>query len=325
MTSSVAMCDVRAHLSGTEWLTCGGFFAVDGTAYPGAPFPPSPILNDGTGFWSGFSSGMVGGMTNVQDGLWDSFCIGYSAATIPMWPSVQACRGNINTPGTLVWTIHTYAQSFYATRGFYPPITGSGYSQGSMVWDEVWVNDILNPAGALHYLLPYVYRIYQFGHVFRCPAIAWGNALAGLSQSIITNGVQAGGIAGPLDLTVAQTNYLAPDGKPVIVSSANPGDIYTAAPCGTQPWSVNTLAPQGKTGYLFFKIIMQPTFLDVVEAAEVLEHPIASIEEGINAGTFFSEGVNAPHYQYMPQMVACIGDVIALGNMLPRTSLVAAA
>jgi hypothetical protein len=316
MTSSVAMCSIRAHLAGTEWLTCGGFFAVDGTVYPGAPAPPTPPLNDGTGFWSGFSSGMVGGMTNVQDGLWDSFCLGYEAQSIPMWPSVQAGRGNISTPGTLVWLIHTYAQNFYATRGFYPPIAGSGYSQGSMIWDVTWVNDILNPAGDLHYLLPYVYRIYQFGHVFRCPAIAHANALAGLPESITQDGVQTGGIGCVLDLTEAQTNYVAPDGNPVIYSAANHGDIYTCAPVGTNPYSTSTVAAQGKTGYLFFRIVMQPTFLDVVEAAEVLLHPIASIEEGINAGTFFAEGVNAPHYQYFPQMDACIGDVIALGNKL---------
>jgi hypothetical protein len=316
MTSSVAMCDVRAHLSGEEWLTCGGFFAVDGTVYAGAPGPPSPILNDGTGWWSGFSSGMVGGMTNVQDGLWDSFCIPYPAVTVPMWPSVQVGRAN------LVSTIHNYAQSFYASRGFYPPITGSGYSQGSMVWDQVWVYDILSPTGGLHYLLPYVYRIYQFGHVFRCPAIAHGNALIGQSESIVTNGVESGGIGCVLDLTVAQTNYAAPDGHPVIVSSANPGDLYSACPTGLNPWT--DLADQGRTGQIFFKIVMQPTFADVVEAALVLEHPIASIEEGINAGTFFAEGVNAPHYQYFPQMDACISDVIALGSTLPRTSLVAA-
>jgi hypothetical protein len=318
MTSSVAMCDVRAHLNGQQWLTCGGFFAVDGTAYPGAPFPPSPILNDGSGFWSGFSSGMVGGMTNVQDGLWDSFCLGYGAATIPMWPSVQKARGNISTPGTLVYMIHAYAQSFFAARGYYPPITGSGYSQGSMIWDQVWVLDILSPTGDLHYLLNYVYRIYQYGHIFRCPAIAHGNALAGLSESIITNGQQSGGIGCVLDLTEAQTNYVAPDGNPVIYSCANPGDLYTACPTGLNPWT--NLASQGKTGQLFFKIVMQPTFVDVVEAALVLEHPIASIEEGLNAGTFFAEGVNAPHYQYFPQMTACINDVIELGNKLPHES-----
>lgn len=253
---------------------------------------------------------MVGGMINTQDGLWDSVCIGYPAATIPMWPSVQIGRQN------LVAAIDSYAQAYFAAWGVYPPITGSGYSQGSMVWDQVWVLDILSPTGVLHYLLPYVYRIYQYGHVFRMPGVARGNVLAGLSQDLTQNGVEAGGIGGPNDLTEAQTNYLAPDGNTVIVSSANSGDIYSAAPCGPNPWT--DLAPQGKTGYLFFKIVMQPTFLDVVEAAEVLGDPIASIEEGINAGTFFAEGVNAPHYQYFTQMDACIGDVLALGNSLPN-------
>lgn len=327
MTSSLFASSIRPKLNGRQRRAAGGFFAVEGTAYAGAPFPPNPIINDPSptvtsGVWSGFSAGMVGGMINTQDGLWDSACIGYSAKTVPMWPSVLEGREN------LCAAIDSYAQRYFATWGVYPPITGTGYSQGSMVWDVCYLYDFLTPPGGtdpngkptgrLHYLLPYLFRIYQFGHIFRSPGIAWGNALAGLPQSIMQNGVESGGIGGPNDLTPEQTNRVAPDGKPTIYSCANHGDIYTCSPCGLQPYSVNTLAKQGKTGYLFFKIIMQPTFSDVVEAATVLETPIASIEEGLNAGTFFAEGVNAPHYQYFPQMSACIGDVLALGNSLPN-------
>ena len=314
MTSSIPMLMVQQKLAGRSWRPAGYFYAVDGTAYPGAPAVPLPIINDGTGTWSGFSSGMVGGMINVRDGLWASRCIGYEATTIPMWPSVQQGRAN------LIAAIKADAAAYLAANGTYAGlvITGSGYSQGSMVWDQVWVEDILSPTGVLHYLLPYVYRIYQFGHVFRTPGIAHGNALIGSPESITQNGVESGGIGGTLDLTVAQTNYLSPVGTPVIYSCANHGDIYTCSPMGTQPWSISTMASQGKTGYIFFRIIMDPTFLDVVEAVEVLEHPIDSIEEGFNAAQFFSEGVNAPHYQYYPQMLGCITDVMNLGESLPH-------
>jgi hypothetical protein len=310
MTSSLFV-NISAEMNGLKYRPAGVVFAVDGTAYPGAPNAPIPEINDGTGYWSGFSSGLIGGLENVADGLWSSFCIGYEAATIPMWPSVQQARGY------LVAAIRNYTAGYLANFGVYPPIILTGYSQGSMVVDQVWVLDILSPTGVLHYLLPFVYRIYQFGHVFRCPGIAHGNALAGLPESIKQDGVESGGIGAVLDLTEAQTNHVAPDGKPVVYSCANHGDIYSCAPTGTNPWTA--IAPQGKTGQLFFKIVMQPTFADVVEAALVLEHPIASIEEGINAGTFFAEGPGSPHYQYFPQMLACINDALALGNSLPHS------
>lgn len=310
MTSSIPMLDVRQRLRGRLWRPAGGVFAVEGTVYPGAPNPPNPLLSNGEGEWSGFASGVVGGLCNVADGLWWSQCIGYEALTIPMWPSVQQGRAN------LVAAIDAFATWYHTVFGVYPPIVLIGYSQGSMVTDQVWVLDILSPTGVLHYLLPYVYRSYQFGHIFRSPGIAWGNALAGLPQSIKVDGVESGGIGAVLDLTVAQTNYQAPDGNPVVVSCANHGDIYTAAPTGLNPWTA--IAKPGRTGQLFFKIVMQPTFADIVEAALVLETPIASIEEGINAGTFFAQGSNSPHYQYYPQMLACINDAKALGLSLPH-------
>jgi hypothetical protein len=310
MTSSIWNVQTRSAGDGVKYQPAGVIFAVDGTAYPGAPGAPIPITNDGTGVWSGFSSGIVGGLENVADGLWGSICIGYEASTIPMWPSVQQGRGY------LVAAIQNYTAGFSQIFGFYPPIVLTGYSQGSMITDQVWVLDILAEDGVLHYLLPYVYRIYQFGHVFRCPGIAHGNALAGLPESILTDGVESGGIGATLDLTEAQTNYVAPDGSPVVYSCANAGDIYTCAPTGPNPWT--GIAPQGKTGELFFQIVMQPTLIDLIEAAEVLATPIASIEEGINAGTFFAEGPGAPHYLYFPQMLACINDAVQLGQSLPH-------
>ncbi len=65
---------------------------------------------------------------------------------------------------------------------------------------------------------------------------------------------------------------------------------------------------QGETGYLFFRIIMQPTLSDIIACAKVLETPIASIEEGINAGTFFCGGNQCATLALLPQMDACIDD-----------------
>lgn len=326
MTSSVAFSNDLAIKQGSIWRPAGIIIGVEGTTYPGFPGPPSTILNNGTGFWSGFASGLVGGVINSLDGLWNSYLPGYSAKTIPMWPSVQEAREDIVSylgpqggPG--------YSANYLAAYGFYPPTVLTGYSQGSMATDQVWVYDILTPPGStdpngkptgrLHYLLPFVYRSYQFGHIFRSPGIAHGNALIGLPQSIIQDGVETGGIGAGMDLTVAQTNFVAPDGNPVVYSCANKGDLYTCCSVGLNPWTA--LAPEGKTGNLFEQIIMQPTLADMLKVAEVLETPWQSILELLHTMKFFAAGTNAPHYLYYPQMVGCITDCYQLGLSLPHT------
>lgn len=310
MTSSIAMCTFRSQMAGKPWMPAGAIFCVDGTVYPGAPFPPFPLRDDGQGWWSGFSSGMAGGLMNVADGLWDYIGIGYSAPTLPMWPGVQEGRKN------LIAAIQNYAAVYKGRWGTYPPIVMTGYSQGSMVTDQVWVLDILADGGVLNYLKDFVYRIYQFGHIFRTPGIAHGNALAGLPESIKQDGVETGGIGLGLDLTVAQTNYPAPDGKPVVYSCANKGDLYSACSVGTDPW--NHPAKQGKVGKIFMAIIMQPTFADVVSTVKVLGEPLSAILELFHTMSFFAQGMNSPHYQYFPQMTACIGEMVQIGNSLPH-------
>lgn len=313
MTSSIFDVNTRAQFDGVEYSPAGVFFAVEGTVYPGAPFPPRPATNDGQGIYAGFSSGIAGGLMNLQDGLWQYVGIGYPASTIPMWPSVQVGRAN------LVNAINAYAANYYLVNGSFEGmvITMSGYSQGSMVTDQVWTLDILDPEGALHYALPYIWRIYQFGHIFRSPGIAWGNALAGLPQSIIQDGVETGGIGLGMDLTVAQTNYLAPDGQPVVKSSANKGDLYSCCSVGLNPWTAP--APEGKTGSLFEAIIMQPSLTAILKTALVLKTPIKSIQELFHTMSFFAAGMNSPHYQYFPQMDACIGEMLQIGNSLPHS------
>lgn len=309
MTSSLFV-NIRAELNGLQRRPAGVVIAVDGTTYPGFPAPPQPILDDGTGWWAGFSSGIVGGLCNIADGLWDSHCVGYSAPTCPMWPGVQEAREDV------VKFLLSYAPAYKATWGVYPPIVMTGYSQGSMATDQVWVLDILAPNGRLNFLLPFVYRIYQFGHIFRSPGIAHGNALAGLPESIQQDGVETGGIGLGLDLTVAQTNYSAPDGKPVVYSCANKGDLYSACSVGLDPWK--NPAKEGKVGHIFMEIIMQPTLADVISTAAVLKEPLSAIMELFHTMSFFAQGTNSPHYRYYPHMVACINDALALGNSLPH-------
>lgn len=296
----------------------GIIIAIEGTAYPGCPGPPSYILNNGSGYWSGFASGLIGGVINCQDGLWDSWAVAYGAQTIPMWPTVQQARELV--VAYLLW----YVPAFYAYYGFYPAIVFDGYSQGSMSVDQLFVYDFLtpsgstdtegNPTGRLHQYLPLLQRIYQQGHIFRTPAIAHGNALIGLPQSLPVDGVETGGIGGPLDLTEEQTNYVSPSGQPMVYSCANPGDIYTCCEVGTNPWT--KIAPEGAIADIFYKIVMQPTMDDVISAAKVLDHPLAGILELFRVMQFFAAGPNAPHYLYLPQLVGCINDCYQLGLSL---------
>lgn len=308
MTSGLFV-DVRAQLDGVLRRPAGVIIAVEGTAYPGCPGPPSMILNDGTGFWSGFASGLVAGVCNLADGLFDSYLVPYGAATVPMWPTVQQARELV------VAFLLIYAPAYKAQWGVYPPIVLIGYSQGSMATDQLYTLDFLPEGGRLNFLLPFLYRSYQFGHIFRTPGIAWGNALVGDPQSIQVSGIETGGIGGPLDLTQEQTNRPAPDGKPTVYSCANKGDIYTCCEVGTDPW--DKLAAEGKIADIFYQIIMQPTFADIVATAKVLGEPLAGIIELLRVMQFFAEGPNAPHYQYFPQMTGCINDCYQLGLSLP--------
>lgn len=308
MTSSLFV-DVRAALNGQAYSPAGAIFAVEGTAYAGAPAPPSYITNDGNGYWSGFASAVIGGLINEQDGLWASPGVGYEALTVPMWPSVQQGRASLNM--ALGW----YANTYYQQHGSYDGlvILGSAWSQGAMVWCQTFFLDILPATGTLHYLLPFVYRLYLFGDPMRCPGVAHGNEMAGQPLPPKVDGVVSGGIAGSLDYTVDEANTLAPDGRFLINSFVNPGDLYADAPTGAT-------SSAAEVEVMFFKIVMQPSFSDIIALAKLLGKPIGDIEALINAGTFFAAGNNAPHYQYFPALTAVIDDALALGNSLPHQS-----
>lgn len=306
---------IRAAKNGVAFQPAGGIFAVEGTVYPGAPAPPSFIAGDNNGYWCGFASGVVGGLCNEQDGLWESPGVGYPAVTTPMWPSVQTGRANLNVQ------LAAYAMRYYKAHGSYDGmvIIGSAWSQGAMVWMQTFILDILPTTGSLHYLLPHVYRLYNFGDIFRCPGIAHGNEIAGLPLPPKLDGQTTGGIGGALDYTADVANMLAPDGKFLVYSFVNQNDLYADSPCGDNPW--HKLPSVGKVELLFFKIIMQPNFADIIALAELVDKPIGDVEALLNTGKFFAAGTNAGHYQYGPGMDAAIDDALKLGLSLPHGGL----
>ena len=310
---------ISAAWNGKPYSPAGVFIAVDGTVYPGAPAPPTPLLNDGTGFWSGFASGIAGGLINTQDGLWDCVEIGYPASTTPMWPSAMIARANVTT------VLNGGTDSNGVVWPGYPlgtKVLVSGYSQGAMAVDWWWINDVIVPGSPLYdrFQNGDFLRIYNFGDVLRCPGIANGNTLLwGQPVPPDHDGQMTGGIGGPLDLTPAQTNIPSPyDGLPIIMSFDNPGDLYGAAPCGADPWT--TLPSVESVEYIFFKIIMYEDPADYLRLAELILKPIGDIEAAINAGVFFAEGTASPHYAYYPAMLAAIDDALAIGNALPHQS-----
>lgn len=324
MTSSLLNVQTRAALNGLEYSPAGAIFPVEGTVYPFAPNPPSFITNNGRGYWCGFASGVAGGLANSQDGLWacptwplgwsPNFCgVGYPAVTTPMWPSVQTGRANLNL------LLGSYATSYYKQNGSYEgmAILLSAWSQGAMVVCQTFFLDIFPTTGTLHYLLPYVYRLYLFGDIFRCPGIAHGNDMAGIPLPPKLDGVTTGGIGGPLDYTVAQANLLAPDGKFLVNSFVNQNDLYADSPCGDTPWT--SLSSAGSVEYLFFQIIMQPSLTLFIKLATLLGKPIGDVEALVNTGEFFGAGNNAGHYNYWTGMAAAVADALALGNSLPHS------
>lgn len=320
MTSGIFVA-TRDIKMGIARRPAGVIVAIEGTSYPGFPNQPKPILNNGTGSWAGFASGIVGGVCNCQDGLFDSYCVGYSAPTLPMWPGVLEAREKA------VAFLLFYCPLYKALFGVYPPNVFAGYSQGSMAVDVIIIYDILTPPGGkdpwgtptgrLHYLAPFLYRAYQLGHIFRTPGVAWGNSLIGQPQSIKVSGVESGGIGTAMDITNEQVALLAPDGKPIWHSCALHGDIYTCNACGLNPWT--NCAPEGIIGNDFEKVVMQPTMKDILGLSGVLLHPIAGILELFQVMGFFAQGPDAPHYQYYPHMVGCIEDCYQLGLSLPHT------
>jgi len=203
--------------------------------------------------------------------------VGYPAAVFPMGPSVEAGRAE------LVRQIQL--------RPAGTPLFLSGYSQGAIVTGRTWALDILASNGVLHNRLPDVRGIIQFGDPLRCPGVANGNQIAGLPMPKNLEGQVTGGIAGPADLTPAQT----PD---FYLSCALDGDLYSACPVGSSPWTAESRVGDVETG--IYNIVESPSFGDVFAVAKDLLMPVATVEGAFNALLFFGQGTNAAHWQYGP-------------------------
>lgn len=267
---------------------------VNGT---GDPDPAS------TAGFSGMLGSMVGGVnpweivadqiagTQPDTPPWQWQPIGYPAAVFPMNPSVQNARAQI------VAALGGPASSFYQAP-VYPsgPFALSGYSQGALVTGQVWAQDILSPTGVLHHRLPDCMSVVNFGDPYRSPGIANGNVYQGIPVPGTLDGAVTGGIAGPLDLTVTQTNQPNSLGNPVVMSFALPGDLYASAPVGTNPWTAEAQA--GIVGTSIYSLIEAGSFVSFISIAKDLLVPIGTVEEIINGITFAAAGTNAPHWQY---------------------------
>lgn len=301
---------IRADLNGKPYRPAGGVFVVEGTVYPGAPWPPIPDTDYGTGIWSGFASGVAGGLTNAADGLWYIETIGYPAVTTPMWPSILTGVTNLNV------SVQNFARSYKAEFGVYPPLNIVGWSQGAAVIDLWYQTHVWPEDGDSHDLLPFLYTIYNFGDVLRCPGLSYGNDYAQLPPPGKLDGQTTGGIGGPRDVTVEQTNHQSPLGRPVILSFNNKGDLYGAAPVGDNPWK--SLPSAGLTEYNFFLLIMQFSAKGLLVTGLDFFHLIGALEAGANAIKFFAAGNNAPHFLYWDAMTWIIGDLIRVGNSLPH-------
>lgn len=238
------------------------------------------------------------GLATISPVRW--FPINYPAVLYPMAPSVQSGREN------LIAAIQTAPGPFVLC----------GYSQGAIVTDVVWSQDILANAGVLHGRLPDVAAIFNFGDPLRCPGIANGNLLAGIPLPVYLDGVVTGGIAGPADLTPQQT----PD---FFYSFALDGDLYASAPVGTDPWTAE--APAGFVETSIYNVVQQATVIDVIALAEDLAVPVGLVEAIINGLTFAAAGANAPHFRYGPYVPTVVAKIRQIAAQTTRSGGVGAA
>lgn len=259
------------------------FISVNGTGVPD-PFGP--------GFPADIGRELANPWNDVMAQFWGpQFAnrfewqpIGYRADVFPMRGSVQ----NSGRPAVL-------EQIQRRPRG--TPLVLSGYSQGAIVTNYVWRDDILNPRGVLNDRLEDVKAIINFGDPMRCPGIANGNAYARTPLPAKLNGHTTGGIAGADCLTADET----PD---FLLSFANDGDLYAAAPVGDDPWSSPTKVGSYQT--LIYEMVMDFDGRDILAfaraAAKLVAEPLTSVLPLIQAiwgGLAFAvQGPRAPHWTY---------------------------
>lgn len=300
-----AYAQLRAAKSGLVWQPAGGVFAVEGTVYPGAPFPVVPITdNDDEGWWAGFASGALGGLINAADGLWYVESIGYPAVTTPMLPSATIGAHNLATG------VRAFSDEYFHNFNVRPPICVIAWSQGTMAADMWWRDEVLAETGSCHDLKSTIYRSYGYGQPWRCEGVSDGDRRAGFAGPGTQDGKPTAGVGGTkYNLTPAQAVFAAPDGVNVIQGFNNKGDLYGAAP------SPSTAAGKVEAG--FADMIFRGT-INIVAIGGDLFHIVGDVKAGWNVIKFFGAAQNAPHYHYENAMTFVIQDLVALGNSLPH-------
>ena len=261
-------------LNGEFYVPAGTIITANGTGVP-----------DGAG--PGFGADLARELDRRAEGMWVWRWINYPAAVFPMRPSIGILRNNLKamvraTPGKQVW---------------------SAYSQSAVAFAYVWRDDVLNPNGELHDRLDDIEAIVLYGDPVRTPGIAYGNELGGVEPPGELNGHVTGGIAGP--------NCLRPEeclhpvtGRRIILSVANPGDLYASAPVGETPWVEETEV--GALETMIFEAVMEFNGRDFLafakEIAELFIKPLSQILPLVqaiwNGLTFLGQGSSAPHWTY---------------------------
>lgn len=293
---------VADKLDGLE-TTRPNLFTINGTGTP-----------DPTGY--GFSGDTGRG---VNPAIWNWVGIWYPAAVFPMGPSVQTGRANM-------------VAAIQAAPG---PFGLSGYSQGALVTDIVWSQDILAADGVLNNRLSDCIAIVNYGDPMRCAGISNGNVVAGFPIPAPVDGTPSGGISGTNDLTAAQTPWF-------LLSCNNDGDMYGSAPTGPGA---------GADEELIFNFVQNVTFSDILAIAEgvipllnpatditalIAELPalligligggttslpsnasnaqiVGFLEALLNAGMFLING-QGPHLDYEKMVPAMVGWLNQIGS-----------
>lgn len=223
--------------------------SVNGTGSPG-PFD-----------W-GFA-GELGSELNDEEWFWQPAA--YPAATVNMGASVT-----VGVDEVVRLALLYFAGAPILTGGF---ATGKlalfGYSQGAMVVDKVWRDEVLNPAGRLAHRKDDIIAIVNFGDPMRCPGVANGNVRAGFPIPQPLDGSVTGGIAGPDDLTPEQTPAF-------LMSCDNDGDLYGSAPVGATPWVKQTGVGHDET--LVFLLIQES---DAANLFALAQEAIAALTEAV--------------------------------------------
>lgn len=241
--------------------------------------------------WTGFPAQVAQAAQNTYPNVFYWQPVGnWPAATYPMGPSVAA---GVAEGQRLLTQVHTSG-----------PVIVIGYSQGAICASHLWRDVILNPNGACHNRVNDVIAAVTWGNPCRAPGVANGNVFAGWPMPGDVDGVITGGIAGPDDLTPAQTPAFWYDFVNTLAGPNN-NDIYTDCPVGPTP-AANE-APAGAIETQIYNIVQQATASDVFAIVfDVLKlvgpdgfaEALAITQAIVNGGLFAAAGSNAAHDKY---------------------------